>query len=508
MKNEKLQSSEASTKQFAPYREEAPMLSAPEIEKLLAERDMLPNNHPPTPSFFRRGSKINLRRIIMTLSGITGLGIAAYFAFFSNPPQGTNGTNTTDQSHSIHSSQLATTHLSQPAVAVAAPEKASRQPVAKAATRGPWSAGNDQIYADLSPEELARLGIVVNGDTVTAFKLPPNDTLESMQLTGQSIGGKPIAMLPPGVHAPHFFPMLMTFASGHGAAYIVEEDSNGKRTKEWGMIGDNEVTKQFSSWLQQQGTPGYDALGFTRVIARKENDGTRHDTLWLSIGKNFPKPRFFPLTPPGIDGYSDTILRSLVELAKYYDGSASSMPAVQWPQSLVIHVDTITPQQMLAELDSSENSSTVQRLHSIMSRLNELVPVVVRPHGGSGAPDSSDFIFWYEPSDEFFAALPPAQASAFRKKLAEPPHCMNAPEAVTTEAEVTYCVSEKQQVNVQVFDLMGHIVKSETQHAEAGDNIAKINTETLPSGMYIILVQDNDGGERTRRIWVQNANPK
>lgn len=347
---------------------------------------------------------------------------------------------------------------------------------------------------------------MVNGDTVTAYKLPPNDTIETMELTTHSIGGGNVhATLPSGIHAPSFFPTLMTFGSGQGAAYIIEGKGN---TKEWGMISDGEIEKQFRAWLQKPGTSGYYALGFTQVITRKENDGTRHDTVWLSVAKNFPQPRFMPLFPPGIEGYSDTVMHALMDLAKYYDGSANSKPAIQWPKSLAIIVDTITTQQMLTQLDSSENTSTMQRLHSIMARLNELVPVIVRPHGGSGVFDSSDFIFWYEPSEELFAALPPAQAAAFRAKLAQPAQCLNAPEAVTTEAEVTYCVSEDQQVNVRVFDLMGHIVMSETQHAESGDNIAKINTQTLPSGMYIILVQDQDGGQRTRRIWVQNANPK
>jgi hypothetical protein len=504
MKNKEPQPSEALAKHFAPYREETPLLSAPEIEKLLTRRDMLSNNHPPTPALERRGSLLNVRRIIMTLSGITGLGLAAYFAFFAHGNNSTNGTKTTLSSLKPLQSLVAPPKTTLPHTAPLA-LTSSAQLRSTGNDRGPWSAGNDQIYADLTREELAKLGLVVNGDTVIAYKLPTNDTVESVELTDHSIeGGNTRISPPPGVYAPRFFPTLMTFGSGHGAAYIIEGKGN---TKEWGMISDGGIENQFRAWLQKPGTPGYYALGFTQFITRTEN-GTKHDTVWLSIAKNFPQPRFMPLMPPNMEGYSDTTTRALLELAKYYDGSATSKPVIQWPTSLAIVIDTITAQTMLAELDSSENTSTMHRLHSIMARLNELVPVIVRPRGGSGAPDSSDYIFWYEPSGELFAALPPAQAAAFRHKLAEPPQCMNAPEAVSTHAEVTYCVSEPQQVNVRVFDLMGHIVLSETQHAEAGDNIAKINTEKLSSGMYIILVQDNDGGQRTRRIWVQNANPK
>src|ERR1700722_2657634 len=86
MKNNELHQSEELAKHFANYRDEAPLLSTPQIEKLLAERDMLPNqNPPPTPSLKSRGSNQSIvRRIIMTLSGITGLAAVAYLAFFSN----------------------------------------------------------------------------------------------------------------------------------------------------------------------------------------------------------------------------------------------------------------------------------------------------------------------------------------------------------------------------------------------------------------------------------------
>ena len=59
MKREELQQSEKLASYFAPRREEAPLLSTPDVEQLLASRAMLPN-HPPAPSLKRRGSVNNI----------------------------------------------------------------------------------------------------------------------------------------------------------------------------------------------------------------------------------------------------------------------------------------------------------------------------------------------------------------------------------------------------------------------------------------------------------------
>ena len=483
MKN-KLHQSEELAKHFAPYRDEAPLLSAPQIEKLIAERDMLPN--PSTKS-------INVRRIIMTLSGITGLAAVAYFAFFgagSRRTQTTYGTQGTlprmEQALSIKDSTQQQ-------------KQTIKQTTIPKDEHGPWSAGNDQYYADLSKEELAKLGIVVFDDSVIAYKMQSNDTIESMSLTSHSIGGgKIVQKLPYGLYAPRIYPTLMTYGNGQGAAYVIDD---GKR-KEWGMVGDNQMMKQFRDWLERPGTQGYHALGFNSSMY-KGNDNIEFDTIKIQIGKNFPQPSLFPFSLPR--NFSDSVNHAMAQLAHYYDGSSNSKPTITWPKTLTIKIDTVTPKDMLDEMDLEENSSTLQHLHSIMARLNELVPVIVRPHGGSDAPDSSDFVFWYEPSEELFNALPPVQAAIFRGSKA--PHCMNTPEAVTVSAEVTYCETESQQVQVNVYDLSGHVVMSLTQQAESGDNIAKVDTRSLPSGIYIVSVRDKDGSQRTRRIWVQNAHP-
>jgi hypothetical protein len=379
---------------------------------------------------------------------------------------------------------------------------------------GPWSAPGNQYYVDLTPEELARIGIRIVGDTAFSYKLNDNDSVAGAMLYTTAIpgvkyrghgisSGALTERAPEGVTAQRFYPHLMTFANGMGAAYRIEEGKN----REFGLTTQDDVQNDFRQWLSKPAVPGYYAIGYQHSYSFQDNNtNTRRDSVKIVIGKDLPLPRFMPLMTPPVTGYPDSISRALRELTLYYDGTNAQKPKVSWPASLSIRVDTVTAQDLIAQMEHEQNSAIIQKLHSIMGRINELVPVIVRMTPGHGKPVNGDYIFWYEPTEELLNALPAKQAAVFRNKKA--PQCMNAPAAVTSSADVTYCVEQPQDVLVQVIDLTGHVVMSMHQQAESGDNIAKVNTESLPSGMYIISVQNNDGTQRTRRIWVQNAHPK
>jgi hypothetical protein len=495
---EELQHSKELAPHFAKYREEAPLLSTSEVERLLASRAMLPNP-----------SRNIIRNSIMTLAGLTGIGAIAYLAFFSTPQtnnvthgahvsRGTNRSYRSDPTDSSHQTFASTQ----------TPREAN-QKLTKPTERGPWSAGNDQFYADLTREELAGLGIVVEGDTVFSYKLNIADKVERFKLTARSIGGGgAVDGAPAGVRSPTFYAVLMTHDNGKGAAYRIEAGSN----RQWGMVSADDQTNEVRAWLLNPPQPGYRTIGFatstTTKAACKDCKETIHsDSVKITVGQNLP-PAPFPLSRPDIDGYSDTVKNALMALAHYYEGSGPKPPAIDWPKTLTVTVDTMTAKFMLEEMDKEANGGVIQRLHSIMARLNELVPVIVRMTPGSGKPSSQDFIFWYEPSDELFNALPPAQASVFRAKLAAPPHCFTGPNGVLTKAEMSYCVSEPQKVHITVYDLTGKERIYWDDYAVAGDNIAHFGTETLASGMYIVAVREANGTERTRRIWVENAHPK
>lgn len=484
---------------FAERREEAPLLATTDIEKLISESAMLlpqSNHH-------------TLRRLSMTVTGLAGIAALVYLTGFHQPSVAPTARNM------VAVKKIDSTTSVEPVRSITASHKEiAIKPVTETPSRGPWSAPGNQYYADLTQEELGKLGIRVVGDTAFAYKLNDNDSvagallyttvIPGVKYKGHGISsGTLAARAPEGVTAQRFYPHLMTFANGMGAAYRIEEG----KALEFGLTTQDDVENDLRTWLSKPAVPGYYAIGYQHSFSfRDNNTNTRRDSVKIVIGKDLPLPRFMPLMTPRVNGYPDSISKALRELTLYYDGTNSQKPGINWPASLSIKVDTLTAQDMIAEMDREQNSATIQKLHSIMARVNELVPVIVRMTPGHGKPVNGDYIFWYEPSEELLNALPPKQAAIFRSKKA--PQCMNAPTAVTSSAEVTYCVEQAQEVLVQVIDLTGHVVMTLHQHAESGDNVAKVNTESLPSGMYIISVQNNDGSQRTRRIWVQNAHPK
>ncbi len=469
---------------FASYREEQPLLSSLEIDRLLSQRDMLSNQSLKTKT---------VRRIIMSTIGIAGLGVLLYI--------GANGGLQKPAPHVTAGPALQSARSKQE-VPLASLKSisatlAKTEHVAITDTRGPWSASGEQYYFDLTEEQLAKIGVAVTkDDSVRCYYYTSDNKVEAWEMSAHSVGGGN-SVSPQSMQVPKFFPVLATFDNGQGVAYHIEEG----KTKEWGMVGSNEMMEKIHEWLKRPAVPGYYALGFNSV-SRTDDDHVEHDTVKIQIAKDFP-PRLWPLMRQHIGKLSDSVVDAIMQLAHYYDGSAQAKPTIAWPKTLTITVDTITVKDLNEKIDHEENSTVIQRLHSIMAHINDLVPVIVHTHG-----EGKDFILWYKPSAELFAMLPDSQVRLFNEYQANGAQCLNTPSGITNIAELTYCLEEAQEVQIQIQNLTGKVLKIIYQYGVAGDNIVRINTSSLSSGMYLVTVKERNGDQRTRRIWVENARPK
>jgi len=524
--NEELQHSEQLASHFTPYRDEAPLVSTQDIEKLLANHSSLPNR-----------SHKTVRRLLMTLTGIAGLAVIGYLSLF-------NGTNGAHRAHPIlQVAERTSEQHDQSAIALldTTPKKQKQNvssPI-KPKEVGRWVAPGNIQYVELSEDQLLRLGIqLLGGDTIKYYDvlnvpvrpldskagegerttelrivhgedekpLPNEEHYQQMMMTGnlKSLRNIEKSVIPPGLRAPQFFPVLITSGDGQSGSYRYHDgDESG-----FGSMGKEDEIERWREWLSKPAVPGYHTIGFwTTAVSTTTCEGCQpieFDTITIRVGKDVPA-RPFPNGGPRLNSFTPEHEKAFGQLEHYYEGTAMP-PSIEWPKNVTIKADTVTADDILKEKENEENSSVLRHARAIFRRIGELVPVIVRKNGEKGKPGRADNIFWYEPSEELFRALPAVQARPFRQAPVEP-HCMNAPAAVISSAEVTYCVSEAQEVIVSVIDLTGHVAMSTTQHAESGDNIAKISTASLPSGMYLVVVQDKEGSQRTRRIWVQNAHP-
>lgn len=481
---------------IAPYRDEAPLVSPAQIDEMLAHRDQLPNR-----------SLTTIRKFAMTIAGLSVIALVLYQMFAGSS---TSSRNVIAIGPEDPSARTASTppkqnvDLQQRTASSSDRNGSVLQDPRKEEERGLYSATANQQFIDLTPEELAQLGIAVIDDTVVHYSLNHLGQVSSTKVSTDMIEGSELATPIRGVVASPVVPLIMTQADGHTAAFY-EEDSKGSH---WGITGDNHKKYEWiRKYFNGPVIPGLRLLRYRHKSYDVSTDNEPHthwDSVVILIGKDIPELPFANGSIPR--QIPDSLHGSLAALSDYYMGRQAK-PHAQWPKNFWVRADTVSLFDLLQQLDEEENTPDKAIVTKTLSRLNELIPVLVRVDSKSGKLSSKDFIFWYEPSPSFFAALPPTQASLFQTRSSGPDHCLTAPNSVSKDASITYCSTSDQQAEAIVQDLAGHIIRIVLADAHSGDNTLSIPTEVLPSGIYIVTIQMKDGSRQSRRIWSQNEHP-
>jgi hypothetical protein len=480
----------------AKYRDEPPLVSAPELADMLARRDPL------------RYRPSKTKKSIMTLAGLSALSFILYQLFGGAPqpiaqhPRAEALSGTLHPHH--HAVAAALSQLTRDEHKAEEHRTSSSLLAPNNDDRPPFAAPGDQIFADLTPSQLARLGIIVMGDTIAQYNLNRKGDATMMKLTVHSFEGEERSDVPKGITVSNLSPVIMTQADGHGAAFH-REDSLGGFT--WGMTGDDQKHREEAlKYIKRDNSHGFHLLGFNVVVFDSKSDilhPSAPKSVSIEIGQDIGSLPFHEVRKPSW-GMPDSLFNSLKEYADYYMGKIpkpySNIPGYS------VRADTLTMMEIVERYDQEDNAKNKPMIREVLSRLNELIPVLVRLDSKSGKPSPKDYIFWYEPSEDLFNALPPAQASLFRHS-ASPDHCLTAPNSVSNDATITYCSSEAQPVSAIVRDLTGHIIRIVLADAHLGDNTLTIPTEVLASGMYIVTIRTKNSPERSRRIWVENHAP-
>lgn len=63
---------------------------------------------------------------------------------------------------------------------------------------------------------------------------------------------------------------------------------------------------------------------------------------------------------------------------------------------------------------------------------------------------------------------------------------------VTKEVAMNVKMDAAQVVTIKIFDIANRVVSKETMHVEAGDNVLKVYTSSLPSSAYRIALFNNN----------------
>jgi hypothetical protein len=70
------------------------------------------------------------------------------------------------------------------------------------------------------------------------------------------------------------------------------------------------------------------------------------------------------------------------------------------------------------------------------------------------------------------------------------------PNPARTNLSIEYITNMTQEVNMNIYDMLGRKITSFVQTAYEGDNTYQISVETLPKGMHLLEVVDAEGRSR------------
>ncbi|TNE35952.1 T9SS type A sorting domain-containing protein, partial [bacterium] len=208
-------------------------------------------------------------------------------------------------------------------------------------------------------------------------------------------------------------------------------------------------------------------------------------------------------------------------------------------ESEIVEIKNDSNQNEINTYDSSVNSfnyninELIPTYDSLFDNfnynINELIPIEISFDG-----KKTDFIVWYEATDDFLKNLPPNILAKINPELAaiseQTDYCDNAPieknDAVmdvwsgcsgaiknmrvfpnpaTNSSKVEFNLEDSRKIWIAVYDLSGKLIKSLYKAVEykKGNFDENLNLNGITSGMYYVLVKSDKGEQALQRIIIE-----
>ncbi len=510
---------------------EGNVISQSEIERLLqAGRHSVPVTQSIGQKLFERllSTPLKIGMTVMTTTAIIALGV---FAFWPTTQQTVN--KAPIMTHATYGSQatdgatqhFATAPIDKPSFIVSQPNEATAkipvQPIATADSLQP---------VELTPEQLAQLGIVLddNGDIdfytksnatgeITKLGLPPSWGVRIY--LSEKISDSDVA----GLRIPKSPPRLVTEPNGAKRLFSFESDTT--------IIKGNGVQKLFMQMHNQLSvTPaGYDSIrqnsNDERVMVSIYGDSciSKSKGLALNLDSNFNFPngaknlsadmrivvnddqnniQHLLEATHDLDKADSMVHQLKLTINELHDSAETSDIDAQVNIANVEQEKFVKIVKQLGKALSQKNAHAADsedwannlNLNDFLSNsinLNGLVPIRVINNKNADRPN--ELIFWYEPSAELTAAMPAAVnpvPSAQSKQLAISVY----PNPTIGPATIHYELADAPRAYFSVRNLLGQEVLNGGMTSSAtGD--AKLDLSQLPAGVYL-LVTTTDNDER------------
>lgn len=184
---------------------------------------------------------------------------------------------------------------------------------------------------------------------------------------------------------------------------------------------------------------------------------------------------------------------------------------------------------------NSNNEGEKTKIYSNMSfemldyNINELIPIEISFDGVN-----TDFIVWYEATEEFLTKLPSNLLEKINPELAaigeQAQHCDNAPiekdnavmdvwsgcsgaikemkvypNPATSNSNVEFDLEDNRIISIAVYDLSGKLIKNvkSGMSLDKGTNSRPLNLNGVNPGLYYVVVKSDRGEQALQRIIIE-----
>ena len=502
IENNELHRSEKLTSRFAPYREEEPLISASQVEKLVSSRSML----------LSRSRKSNIRRSIMTISGFAALAaLSLLLTRQSEPP--IHG-----KQHSVVEPRALTAPLNSLSREAIGNTQPVNSPNSQALVRNavkPFRSLNSSEYVWLKKSDFPFWGIEQVGSDGIVFyekwllaKFKKIVIKDVGGLYGHTTKSQDINLvdLPTGLNVPSFIPVFVTMGNGTQCFSQYLTDSSSNFTTTFGSV----PLQAFKAWLLSAKLwPGLHLSSMEESKIIKDEGLIHRDIITLHIGRDMPKlPMVDQLREKEMAEHPPQMRLIIDSMASYLEGNGPKPSLTALSDSVSMIGDTVTVLSFLTEIDSAVKKAEQLEAKKNGEALANLIPVVVSSDPNHpGVLTAQDFIFWYKPTEDLLKVLDYQQIASVSNTIAQNGAILKTlafPNPTKGKLSVHVEVGQPSNLNVSVRNLLGQeVAKLESINAN-GPIDSDLDLSKLAEGIYLIDITTDRGEQSIRRIVIEH----
>jgi hypothetical protein len=357
---------------------------------------------------------------------------------------------------------------------------------------------------------LAQLGIATNGlGSVSIYVQQSEKDAYMVTIDPHAVDLKQMKPVdvPASLRASGLSPIFATTGAGKQRLYHCSPDSSTGHSGFRVSTYDDAEAEAFRNAVQNSSKiPGLTFMGYNTTSMTDDN-GHRTDTITVMLGNDIPA---LPTSPAPLNEYPDAVQKTANKMAEYLMGKGTMPSLKDLPTYLTLKADTMTCEKILDQLDRAEHTEYIQKAHEALKNLNKLVPIAIRTTEVRGTLTNNDYIFWYEPTGQFLAAMPEdvrtridSRIASANAKSTQVIQSILATAPTQDTIRVDYTLSKPTTLGVGISDLTGRLLWHKQYDVESGSGTLQLHLGMqIEPGIYLLTTTTSSGERHSSRLFV------